>query len=390
MASTETSTLRSVRNPQSWVEVSLNALRRNFRTIQAHVGDEVSVCVVVKADAYGHGAAQCSAALVAEGAPWLGVASVDEGAALREAGINRRILLMAGFWRGDEDEIIRLSLTPTVWESWQIETLNRAAERSGTGRFPVHLKIDSGMGRLGVTRRDLGSTIDLLKAAKYLWLEGVSSHLASSEVVNGATTEEQLRNFEECRRLLETAGLQPKLVHVANTSAIIAHPQAWNNMVRAGLGLYGYYLPFRCGEDEEGQLRLNVEPVLAWKTRVLTVREVGPNQALGYGGTYTTESAARIAVLPVGYSDGLNRALSSKGRVIVRGQYAPIVGLISMNLTLIDVTGISGVRVGDEVILLGSSSGRAVSAQDHACLANTISYDILCAISKAVPRKYSD
>lgn len=390
MASTETSTLRSVRNPQSWVEVSLNALRRNFRTIQAHVGDEVSVCVVVKADAYGHGAAQCSAALVAEGAPWLGVASVDEGAALREAGINRRILLMAGFWRGDEDEIIRLSLTPTVWESWQIETLNRAAERSGTGRFPVHLKIDSGMGRLGVTRRDLGSTIDLLKAAKYLWLEGVSSHLASSEVVNGATTEEQLRNFEECRRLLETAGLQPKLVHVANTSAIIAHPQAWNNMVRAGLGLYGYYLPFRCGEDEEGQLRLNVEPVLTWKTRVLTVREVGPNQALGYGGTYTTESAARIAVLPVGYSDGLNRALSSKGRVIVRGQYAPIVGLISMNLTLIDVTGISGVRVGDEVILLGSSSGRAVSAQDHACLANTISYDILCAISKAVPRKYSD
>jgi alanine racemase len=390
MASTETSTLRSVRNPQSWVEVSLNALRRNFRTIQAHVGDEVSVCVVVKADAYGHGAAQCSAALVAEGTPWLGVASVDEGAALREAGINRRILLMAGFWRGDEDEIIRLSLTPTVWESWQIETLNRAAERSGTGRFPVHLKIDSGMGRLGVTRRDLGSIIDLLKAAKYLWLEGVSSHLASSEVVNGATTEEQLRNFEECRRLLETAGLQPKLVHVANTSAIIAHRQAWNNMVRAGLGLYGYYLPFRCGEDEEGQLRLNVEPVLTWKTRVLTVREVGPNQALGYGGTYTTESAARIAVLPVGYSDGLNRALSSKGRVIVRGQYAPIVGLISMNLTLVDVTGISGVRVGDEVILLGSSSGRAVTAQDHACLANTISYDILCAISKTVPRKYND
>jgi alanine racemase len=246
------------------------------------------------------------------------------------------------------------------------------------------------MGRLGVTRRDLGSIIDLLKAAKYLWLEGVSSHLASSEVVNGAATEEQLRNFEECRRLLETAGLQPKLVHVANTSAIIARRQAWNNMVRAGLGLYGYYLPFRCGEDEEGQLRLNVEPVLTWKTRVLTVREVGPNQALGYGGTYTTESAARIAVLPVGYSDGLNRALSSKGRVIVRGQYAPIVGLISMNLTLVDVTGISGVRVGDEVILLGSSSGRAVTAQDHACLANTISYDILCAISKTVPRKYND
>jgi alanine racemase len=297
---------------------------------------------------------------------------------------------MAGFWRGDEDEIIRLSLTPTVWEPWQIEALNRAAERSGAGRYPVHLKIDSGMGRLGVTLRDLGGIVNLLKSAKHLSVEGVSSHLASSEVVDGAATEEQLRNFEESRGLLEAAGLQPKLVHVANTSAIITRSKAWNNMVRAGLGLYGYYLPFRCSEDQADQLRLNVEPVLTWKTRVLTVRDTGPNQALGYGGTYVTQSAARIAVLPVGYSDGLNRALSSKGRVIVGGQYAPIVGLISMNLTLIDVTGICGVRIGDEVILLGSSSGLAVTAQDHACLANTISYDILCAISKSVPRKYSD
>jgi alanine racemase len=370
--------------------VSLGTLRQNFRTVQLHVGNNVNVCAVVKADAYGHGAVECATALDAEGAQWLGVTSLDEAIPLREAEIRSRILLMTGFWRGEEEEIVGLALTPTVWERWQIESLNRASAKLGRRRHPVHLKVDSGMGRLGVSLQALPNLLDSLKAADHLLLEGVSTHLASSEVLDAPSADEQLRNFDNALRCLRSAGLDPTLIHVANTSAAISRPATWNNMVRPGLALYGYYLPFqRAGREVSGSaLRLNVKPVLTWKTRILAIRNVEANQALGYGGTYITKSPAKIALLPVGYADGLNRALSSGGRVIVRDHYAPIVGLISMDLTMIDVTGIAGVEVGDEVILLGSSDGLTVSAQEHADLANTIAYEILCAISKRVPRRY--
>lgn len=372
--------------------MSLSTLRQNFRTVQQHVGRGVDVCAVVKADAYGHGAVECAAALAAEGAKWLGVTSLDEAIPLRETEIATRILLMTGFWRGEEDEIVRLGLTPTVWEPWQIESLDRAAMKLGTTPHPIHLKVDSGMGRLGVSLSELPTIVELLKSAKHLSVEGVSTHLASSEILDAPSAEEQLKRFEEARRILKSAGLEPALVHVANTSAAISRRPTWNNMVRPGLALYGYYLPFqRAGREVSGSAwRLNVKPVLTWKTRILAVRQAGANEALGYGGTYITRSSAQIAVLPVGYADGLNRALSSRGRVIVRDHYAPIVGLISMDLTLVDVTGIAGVEVGDEVILLGSSDGLTVSAQEHAEMANTIPYEILCAISKRVPRKYSN
>jgi alanine racemase len=333
----------------------------------------------------------CAAALESEGAKWLGVTSLDEAIPLREAEVRSRILLMTGFWRGEEEEIVGLGLTPTVWEPWQIESLNRAAGKLGVGRHPVHLKIDSGMGRLGVSVQSLPRVLDLLKRADHLSVEGLSTHLASSEVLDAPSADEQLQAFEQARTMLRSAGLEPTLVHVANTSAAISRRTTWNNMVRPGLALYGYYLPFkRAGREVSGSaLRLNVKPVLTWKTRILAVRELDANQPLGYGGTYITRSRSRIAVLPVGYADGLNRALSAGGRVIVRDHYAPIVGLISMDLTMIDVTGISGAEVGDEVILLGSSDGLTVSAQEHADLAHTIPYEILCGISKRVPRRYS-
>lgn len=391
MATTLTGKISRTATRPTWAEVSLSTLRQNFRTVQQHVGKNVTVCAVVKADAYGHGAVECSVALEAEGAKWLGVTSLDEAIPLREAEIRSRILLMTGFWRGEEEEIVGLGLTPTVWEPWQIESLNRASAKLGAGRHPVHLKVDSGMGRLGVSVQALPRLLELLKAAEHLSLEGLSTHLASSEVLDAPSAEEQLKSFDKARSLLRAAGVEPALVHVANTSAAISRRAAWNNMVRPGLALYGYYLPFqRAGREVSGSaLKLSVKPVLTWKTRILAIRDMEANQALGYGGTYVTKSPARIAVLPVGYADGLNRALSSGGRVIVRDHYAPIVGLISMDLTLIDVTGIAGVEVGDEVILLGSSDGLTVSAQEHADLAETIPYEILCAISKRVPRKYS-
>ena len=374
----------------TWADVSLAALRQNFRTVQKHVGTGVTVCAVVKADAYGHGAVECSRALEAEGAQWLGVTSLDEAIPLREAGVRANILLMTGFWRGEETEIVRLRLTPTVWEPWHIESLEKAAASGAAVRQPVHLKVDSGMGRLGAAVDQVPALLGALKAAKHLTLDGLSTHLASSEIMDAPSVAEQQRSFDSAQRMVREAGMQPPFVHVANTGAVISRRETWNTMVRPGIALYGYYLPFqRAGREVSGRtLRLPVKPILTWKTRILSLRDFGANQPLGYGGTYVTKAPAHVAVLPVGYADGYNRQLSNRGRVIVRDHYAPIVGRISMDLTLVDVTGIPGVAVGDEVILLGMSDGLSVDALEHAELANSTPYEILCNISKRVPRRY--
>ena len=388
MATTAETLSRTATRP-TWADVSLATLRQNFRTVQKHVGTRVTVCAVVKADAYGHGAVECSRALGAEGANWLGVTSLDEAIPLREAGVRASILLMTGFWRGEEAEIVRLHLTPTVWEPWHIESLETAAAGLGA-RHPVHLKVDTGMGRLGVAVDQLPALLEKLRAARHLSLEGVSTHLADSEVMDAPSVAEQERRFDVALRMVRDGGMEPSLVHMANTGAVISRRETWNTMVRPGVALYGYYLPFqRAGREVSGRtLRLPVKPILTWKTRILSLRDFGPNQALGYGGTYVTKAPAHVAVLPVGYADGYNRQLSNRGRVIVRGHYAPIVGRISMDLTLVDVTGIPGVAVGDEVILLGDCDGLSVDALEHAELANSTPYEILCNISKRVPRRY--
>lgn len=388
---TTAETLSRVATRPTWAEVSLAALRQNFRTVQKHVGANVTVCAVVKADAYGHGAVECSRALEAEGARWLGVTSLDEAIPLREAGIQSNILLMTGFWRGEESEIVRLRLTPTVWEPWDIEALEKATATLGVVRHPVHLKVDTGMGRLGVAVAELPAVLDALKQAKHLALEGLSTHLASSEIMDTPSVADQERAFEKAREMVRGVGFEPSFVHVANTSAVISRRETWNSMVRPGVALYGYYLPFqRAGREVGGgTLRLAVKPILTWKTRILSMRHFAANHPLGYGGSFVTKARTQVAVLPVGYADGYNRQLSNRGRVMVRDHYAPIVGSISMDLTLVDVTGIPGVSVGDEVILLGTCDGLSVDALEHARLANSSPYEILCNISKRVPRRYS-
>ncbi len=370
----------------------MSTLRQNFRTVQKHVGANVTVCAVVKADAYGHGAVECSRALEAEGAKWLGVTSLDEAIPLRESGVRANILLMTGFWRGEESEIVRLHLTPTIWEPWHIESLDGAAAALGVAQHPVHLKVDTGMGRLGVGVDQLPGVLAGLKEAEHLVLEGLSTHLASSEIMDAPSVAEQERSFGAAQRMVREAGFDPIFVHMANTGAVISRRETWNSMVRPGVALYGYYLPFqRAGREVSGgTLRLPVKPVLTWKTRILSLRDFGANQALGYGATYVTKAPAHVAVLPVGYADGYNRQLSNRGRVILREHYAPIVGRISMDLTLVDVTGIPGVAVGDEVILLGAGEGLSVDALEHAELANSTPYEILCNISKRVPRRYGN
>jgi alanine racemase len=370
----------------TWAEVSLPVLRWNFRALCDRVSPAATVCAVVKAHAYGHGAVECARALEQEGAKWFGVTSTDEGLALRDGGIAGRILLMTGFWRGNEELVLENDLTPAVWQREHIESLEQVADRLRKDAVRVHLKVDTGMARLGASFEELPRLLGMLRAAKHVKVEGLFSHLASAEVVDSPPVDEQMARFERAVELVKQSGLAPAYLHIANTSAIATRPRSWMNFVRPGIALYGYQLP---SVLEGKSFDLPVRPVLSWKTRIFSLRDVGAGQAVGYSGAYVTQAPARIAALPVGYADGLSRKLSSRGRVIVGDQYAPIVGNVSMDITLVDVTRIPGAEIGSEVIILGQSERCSVTAAEHARLAGTIPYEILCNISKRVPRQYA-
>jgi len=373
---------------RTWAEVSLTTLRHNFRVVQQHIGPEVAICAVVKADGYGHGATECALALEAEGAPWLGVTDAAEGRALRSAGIWTRILLMTGIWKGEEDGIVSHNLTPTIWEPWHIERLEAAAKKQQLN-LPVHLKVDTGMNRLGAPVEALPQLCEELSGAKHLHLEGVSTHFASAEVLDAEEAPRQMKLFEDALAVLREHGFKPPLVHMGNSAAVTARPETWKTMVRPGILLYGYPLPTTRDGKIVSELSLALTPVLTWKTRVLTVKDIAAGQPVGYMGTYVTKERSRIAVLPVGYADGYPRLLSNQARVIVRGEYAPVVGRVSMDLTTVDVGKIPGVEVGDEVILIGSDNGKHVDAVELSYWCETVPYEILCGISQRVPRVYS-
>jgi len=369
----------------TWAEISLDALRHNFRALTQLVGERVSICAVVKADAYGHGSAACARALQSEGAPWFGVTGTEEAMDLRRAGITARLLLMTGFWKGEEDEVVANNLTPVVWEPWHVERLDRAAQKRQVV-LAVHLKIDTGMTRLGASHEALPAVCEALAASPHLQLEGVSTHFAS--VRDPEKTRRQAVLFEQGLGILKGNGLYPALVHMANSAATLARPETWKTMVRPGIALYGYSRSPSPDTTQGGASVPLLRPVLSWKTRVIAVKNVAAGQAIGYGGTFVTQQASRIAVLPVGYADGFHRLLSNRGRVIVRAEYAPVAGRVSMDLTTIDVTQIPGVEIGDEVILIGRFDGKNVDAREHARICETIPYEITCSISKRVPRTY--
>ncbi|HZU23673.1 MAG TPA: alanine racemase [Terriglobales bacterium] len=372
----------------TWVDVSLPALVRNFELIRRHVGPGVMVCAVVKADAYGHGAAECARALQQAGATWFGVTSTDEGVRLREAGIEGGILLMTGFWRGEQEAVLRHRLTPAVWQQESLELLEGVAGKL-SAQAKVHVKVDTGMSRLGVEHDKVAEFCKLLPKFKQVRIEGVFTHLASSEILDSETNAEQLARFDAALSEFRRQGINPPIVHAANSSAIAGLPQSHYNFVRPGISLYGYYLPFVSSTGRPSELRgLAVEPVLSWKTRITGLRQVASGAGVGYGSTYTARRPMTIAVLPVGYADGLNRQLSSMGRVLVRGEVAPIIGRVSMDVTLIDVSAIRSVGIGDEVVIIGRQGEHRLDAWEHATLAHTIPYETLCAISARVPRRY--
>ena len=383
----------------TWAEVSLSALTHNFELIRDFVAPHATVCAVVKCDAYGHGAAECARALEDVGAEWFGVTSADEGIALRQAGIRGRILLMSGIWRGEAEAAVENNLTPAVWSAEQIADLNSAAERMGKSSFPVHIEVDTGMSRQGVQPHRLAVLLEAARRAKLICIEGMHSHLASSEVVDAADVNEQIASYQQALAQLAAAGIRPACLHLANSAAILSHTKAWRDLdrsgnrptilVRPGISLYGYYLPFvDSGSHETNLDALPVQPVLSWKTRIIDIRDVPAGQGIGYNYAHVTSAPARIATLAVGYGDGLNRSLSNRGRVLVRGEYAAIVGKVSMDVTTIDVTSIPNPEIGDEVVLLGGQQDRCISAWEMARTIDTIPYEVLCGIGKRVPRRY--
>ena len=371
----------------TWAEIDLSALRHNFRTMNRLVGPQTTVCAVIKADAYGHGIEHVAVALQKEGAEWMGVTSTDEGVQVRNAGVNTRILLMTGFWHGEEDEVVARNLTPSVWDPWQVESLQQtAAKRDAKAR--IHLKVDTGMTRFGIGMTDLPKTLELIRESPNLELEGVFTHLASAEVVDAPDVEAQREKFAQVRQVVQQQGFSPRYFHMANTAATICHPETRDLMVRPGIAMYGYIQRFAWASGGRGPgFPIDLKPVLSWKTNIISIRQVPAGRFVGYNGTFITTRRTRIAGLPIGYADGLNRRMSNRGRFIVRDHYAPIIGRISMDITLLDVTDIPDAQIGDEVLVIGSSKNCQVNAWHHAHFADTIAYEILCAISERVPRR---
>jgi len=364
---------------RSWVEVSLAKIRANYRAVRALVGDAVDVMPVVKADAYRHGAIEVSRALEAEGAGWLAVSSVEEGIALREAGIRARILVMADFLPEVRPALAEFQLTPVI----------PSLEDLSAVRVPYHLKIDSGMGRLG-TRASPETIVRAVAAAVAstgVPLEGLMTHFASSGNYDSKQTEEQLRNFERVLAALRQAGLAPRYVHQSGTIPIAyRRVEALGNLVRPGHAIYGYVSPARGGPGKA----LHVAPALTWKATVLTVKDVEAGALIGYGGIHRAARPMRIAVLAAGYADGIPHRLGNRGQVIVKGKLAPIIGAVSMDLTTIDVTACPELCAGDAVTLLGSEGAVSIDAQQMARVAGTISYAVLCGIHARVKRVYVD
>jgi alanine racemase len=368
----------------TWAEIDLKALASNFHVVRNRVGPAVKVMAIVKANAYGHGAMACAQRLEAEGADWFGVALPEEGIELRAGRITRPILCLGGFWQAQAATCIQHNLVPVVYRLDLIEAFNRAAAEAGK-TADVHVKIDTGMGRLGVRWDEMGEFVDSLGRFRNIRVDGVMSHFAAADDPScEPLTEHQLRRFEEAVRVFHAHGYHPTHRHVANSAAIFGQPAAWETMVRPGGVLYGLWRDVLPPAAPGPELR----PVMSLRSRITLLKSVPQGETIGYGCTFEASRKSLIATLPVGYDDGYMRGLSNRGHVIVRGTYAPVVGRISMDLTLIDVTNVTDVALEDEVTLFGVASDREIPVEDLAKVVRTLSYEVTCRVGQRVPRVY--
>ena len=350
----------------------------------------MQLMAVLKADAYGHGAVRCAQALEAIGADWFGVALPEEGRALRRAGITRPIFCVGGFWQGQGEQIVADRIVPAIFRPDALEELDAQARAAGQ-TVEYHLKIDTGMGRLGILEEDLSSWLEILPAFPNTRLTGALTHFAEADGEDPATTHRQIERFHRVFERIQSVAGSLRWQHLANSAGVYRFPAAQGTLARAGATLYGLVGDVLAPSVAPLAVE-RLRPVLSLHTRIILLKWVPVGQSLGYGGTYRTERVSRIATLPIGYADGLRRALSNRGAVLIRGCRAPIVGRVSMDLTLVDVTDVPGVTLGDEVILLGRQghfpSAPAIRAEEVAAEIGTISYEVVTGIGSRVPRHY--
>jgi alanine racemase len=412
-------------SPVTRAEISRSRLIANFKYLRSLLSANATqkraeesapatdLLAVVKANAYGHGLSPCAPWLVQAGAKWLGITSVEEGVALRRLCPKVRILVMRGLMQGEADALIDAQLIPTVWEPQQLVWLADAAQKHklALGSVPIHLEIDSGMSRQGVGLADLAKLLDTLHNLSALRLSGVYTHFASADMLDAEQNQLQRAAFRKAVDQIFAADFHPQWIHAGNSSTLLAEQHDSHDiipakpgaktLIRPGIALYGYAPQFTgSGSAAAEKARAQLQLVMAWKTAIVSTRSVSLGTAVGYNATFVATMAMRLALLPIGYADGLNRKLSSTnsssgGHVLIHGVPAPIVGRVSMDLTVVDITHIPDASAGDEVVILGEQNegehhAQRITADDHARWAGTIPYEILCAIAARVPRVTSE
>ncbi|MEW6615051.1 MAG: alanine racemase [Thermodesulfobacteriota bacterium] len=365
-------------------EIDLDAIKFNYEQLRKKVGKETKMLAVVKADGYGHGATFISKELQMLGVDLLGVAICEEGISLRKAGIKKPIVILNGVFKGQVKETVKYNLTPVIFDSNTAQRLSDEGKRVNK-RVKVHVKIDTGMGRVGILPKDITPFFTKLKDMPNLEVEGVLSHLSTAD---GDSPEDrdfislQLQRFEECIREIDMLGFYPPLRHIANSAASVDLPPSFCNVLRPGLMLYGAHPSSRFAE------KIQLKPVMSLKTEIMQIKNIPPGYSISYKRTFVTQRDSVIATLPVGYADGYSRLLSNRGTALIGGEKALVVGTVCMDITMVDVTNIQNVNVGDEAVLMGRQGNHEISADEIAEKMGTISYEVFCGVSKRVPRIY--
>jgi len=385
-------------------EIRTRALEDNYRFLVRQAAPHAELLAVVKANAYGHSLAICAPALVRAGAHWLGVTTVEEAIVARALCPEARVMIMAGISRGQARAAIDFQLTPVAWEPWQLDELEAAARAAGAqaSSVPIHLELDTGMSRQGVAQRELAACFTRFGPASPLRLDGVMTHLFAADEADGQDTQAQLASLDEAMGHISAEGLFAEWLNVGNSAALLAgqaQPIAelaarhgMKALLRPGLALYGLvprFDPSFAPQSEPPALnaaRESLQPALTWKASVVGVRSVPAGATVGYNATFVATEPMRLALVCAGYADGLDRLLSNHFSLLVRGQRAPLVGRVSMDQSVIDVTEIPGVEAGDEVVILGAQGGENITAYDHADAAGTIPWEVFTRIGPRVPR----
>jgi len=364
------------------IEIDLKAIRYNLSQIKKLINSDTAILAPVKANGYGHGILQVSEVLVGSGIDYLGVSTVDEAVLLRENGFKKTPILMLGSILAQAAcHIVEYNITQAVGDAQLALAINKCARKQGK-RAKVHIKIDTGMGRIGVWHEDAMRLVLAVCNMKNLKIEGIFSHFSSSDE-NSVLTHTQIQVFLSLIEAIEKSGIHIRYKHMANSMAVIDYNNSHMNLIRPGLILYGLW-----PKPSQSKVKINLRPALSLKSRIVFLKDVPPGRAISYGGTHTTKKHTTIATIPIGYGDGLSRRLSSKGHVVIRGQRAPMIGRVCMDQIMVDAGNVKGVKKGDTVTLIGRQGNESISVEEIAGLCDTIPYEVVCWLDKRVPRFY--